>query len=52
MRALMTIDEAADFLRISRRQVYNLIDRRELPVVRVGSRIRIDIERWLAERRT
>jgi excisionase family DNA binding protein len=36
----MTVADAAEYLAISRRQVYLLIDRRELPAVRVGTRIR------------
>ena len=36
----MTVADAADFLAISRRQVYVLLDNGELPAVRVGTRIR------------
>jgi excisionase family DNA binding protein len=38
---LMTVADAAHFLAISRRQVYVLLERRELPAVRVGTRIRL-----------
>jgi excisionase family DNA binding protein len=38
---LMTVADAADFLAISRRQVYVLLERGELPAVRVGTRIRL-----------
>jgi excisionase family DNA binding protein len=41
---LLTVDEAAEYLRISRRQVYNLLAAGELPHVRVGSRVRFDRE--------
>ena len=45
---LMTVDETAAFLRVSRRQVYRLLDSGELPAVRVGTRIRIDPDALLA----
>jgi excisionase family DNA binding protein len=41
---LMTVDEAAEFLRISRRQVYNLVHADAIPSVRVGTRVRFDRE--------
>jgi excisionase family DNA binding protein len=40
LEPLLTIDAAAAFLSISRRQVYTLLERRELPHVRVGERTR------------
>jgi excisionase family DNA binding protein len=46
----MTVADVAAFLAVSRRQVYLLIERRELPTVRVGSRIRFvpeEIEAYL-----
>jgi excisionase family DNA binding protein len=36
----MTVADAAVFLAVSRRQVYLLVERNELPTVRVGSRLR------------
>jgi excisionase family DNA binding protein len=36
----MTVADAADFLAVSRRQVYLLVERGDLPTVRVGTRIR------------
>lgn len=39
---LMTVDQAAEYLQISRRQVYNLVARGELPIVRVGQRVRFE----------
>lgn len=41
MEPLLTVSEAASFLSVSRRQVYLLIERGELPTVRVGTRIRL-----------
>lgn len=32
------IREAADFLGVSRRSIYNLIERKELPATRIGGR--------------
>jgi excisionase family DNA binding protein len=40
MESLLTVTQAAEFLNVSRRQVYLLVERRELPTVRVGARIR------------
>lgn len=37
---LMTVADAARFLAVSRRQVYLLVERDELPSVRVGTRLR------------
>lgn len=40
MEPLLSIDSTAAFLGISRRQVYTLLERGELPHVRVGERTR------------
>jgi excisionase family DNA binding protein len=51
---LLTIDQTAAALGISRRQVYTLLERRELPHVRVGQRIRFlpgDLRAYLESRR-
>lgn len=48
----MTVTEAADYLRISRRQVFYLIER-GLPTVRLGTKtVRLctsDVDRWVRE---
>ena len=47
---LMTVDDAASYLRISRRQVYKLVRTSELRSVRVGERLRfrpVEVERYL-----
>lgn len=52
--SLLTIDEVADFLRISNTSVYRLVGRRELPVCRVGRSLRFDrrdLEAYLAAQR-
>ena len=38
---LVTIPEAADFLRISRAMLYKLMDRGELPYVKIGRSRRV-----------
>jgi excisionase family DNA binding protein len=52
-RHFLTVDETALRLRVSARTIRRLIANGELPVVRVGSQIRIDeaeLEAWLNER--
>jgi excisionase family DNA binding protein len=54
LEPLLTINDAAEFLGISRRQVYTLLERRELPCVRVGERTRFlpaDLRAYLDSRR-
>ena len=51
---LLTVADAAEFLVISRRQVYVLLERRELPAVRVGTRLRLipaDLRAYLEQHR-
>jgi excisionase family DNA binding protein len=51
---LLTVADAAEFLAISRRQVYVLLERGELPAVRVGTRLRLipaDLRVYLEEHR-
>jgi excisionase family DNA binding protein len=40
LEPLLTINAAAAFLGVSRRQIYTLLERGELPHVRVGERTR------------
>jgi excisionase family DNA binding protein len=50
---LLTIDEAAHFLRLSRGKTYQLAQSGELPTVRMGRSVRIRrdrLEAWLDER--
>lgn len=47
---LLTVREAAAFLRLSERQVYRLRETGELPIVRMGSRVLIrrdDLDRFI-----
>ena len=52
---LLTIDEAADLLRTSRRAIYAMIARRQLPgVVRIRRRVLVrsaDLLNWLHQKR-
>ncbi len=49
-RRLMTAKDAALFLCLSEREIYNMIASRELPEVRHGRRLMLDVrdlERWI-----
>lgn len=50
MQPLLSVNEAAQFLGVSRRQVYRLLELCDLPAVRVGERIRFrpaDLDAYL-----
>jgi len=52
---LLRIDAAAERLAVSRATLYRLLQRGELPTVRIGSAVRVPvsaIERWLADQLT
>jgi len=47
---LLTIDDAASYLRVSRRQIYKLVSGGDLRTVRVGERLRFrptDVDEYL-----
>jgi excisionase family DNA binding protein len=52
---LLTVDEAADVLRTTRRAIYALIERRQLPgVIRIRRRVLLradDLLHWLDQKR-
>ena len=52
---LITVDEAADLLRTSRRAIYMMLERRQLPgVTRIGRRVLFrsaDLLDWLDQKR-
>ncbi len=53
-RILMTVNEVAQFLHVSRSTVYRLIDLGMFPTYKVGERIRIkreDVEKYLEEQK-
>ena len=50
---MLTVDEAAHYLRISRRQVYKIVRGGDLRAVRVGERLRLrpeDVDAYLERR--
>ena len=52
---LLRIDAAAERLAVSRATLYRLLQRGELPTVRIGSAVRVPVsalERWLADQMT
>lgn len=53
---LMTLEEVADFLKLSMHQIYIMARNNELPTIRVsGSRLRVnqkDLEVWLESKKT
>ena len=42
-RRLLSVDEAATYLSLSKRELYNMLQRGALPVVKQGKRTMIDI---------
>lgn len=54
MTALITIKEVSEALKVSRAGLYRLIQAKELPVVRIGARLRFDpvsIQKFVDARR-
>lgn len=50
---LLTLPEAAAYLRLARQTVYNLVSRRQIPFLRAGRQLRFrrtELDRWLAEK--
>lgn len=48
---VITVDEAARWLRVNRKTIYDAVQRRELPSARLGRRVllsRTAVEAWLA----
>ena len=49
---LLRVDAAAARLAVSRTTLYRMVQRGEIPIVRIGSAVRIPVsslERWLAD---
>ncbi|HEY0788762.1 MAG TPA: helix-turn-helix domain-containing protein, partial [Thermoanaerobaculia bacterium] len=49
---ILTIRQLADYLMVSEKTVYRMLDRNEIPAMRVGAQWRfrkLDIDAWLAE---
>jgi excisionase family DNA binding protein len=55
MPMLLTVDDAADLLRTTKRAVYAMIERRQLPgITRIGRRVLLradDLLHWLDQKR-
>ena len=51
---LLTVDDAADLLRTTRRAIYAMIERRQLPgIIRIGRRVLVrsdDLLHWLEQK--
>lgn len=50
----MTLDNLADYLNMSRRTIYRLLQDKDLPAYRIGSHLRFkrtDIDDWLDTKR-
>lgn len=52
---LLTVDDVADLLRTTRRAVYAMVERRQLPgITRIGRRVLLradDLRHWLNQKR-
>ncbi|WP_414858711.1 helix-turn-helix transcriptional regulator [Paucibacter sp. TC2R-5] len=53
--AVLRIASAGPYLSVSRSHLYNLIERKELPLIKLGGRasgiLRADLDAWLAKQR-
>ena len=56
LERLMTVSEVADFLRLSERQVYSMVGRKEIPSIRVSKRRVVialsDLIRWVQKQKS
>jgi excisionase family DNA binding protein len=51
---LLTINELAEYLNISRRTVYRILDHQNLPAYRIGKHLRFkrdDIDQWIVDQK-
>jgi len=49
---LLTLVEAADYLKLARQTLYNMVNRREIPFLKAGRQLRFrksDLDGWLQE---
>ncbi len=54
MDEILTIPEVARYLKMSRAKIYRLVQRREIPHIRIGKNVRIrgsDLARWIEGRK-
>ena len=50
---IMTPEELAEYLRVSRQTIYNLLWRGEIPGMKVGTHWRLkksDVEKWISQK--
>jgi len=50
MEKIYTVPEVADYLKLSKSKVYNLVQRGEIPSIKIGRNVRIresDLDQWL-----
>ena len=50
METIYTVPEVAEYLKMSKSKVYYLIQRREIPYIKIGRNVRIrqeDLVKWL-----
>lgn len=48
--SLLTLPEAADYLRLAKQTIYNLVNRGEIPYLKAGRQLRFrksDLDAWL-----
>ena len=53
METIYTVPEVAEYLKMSKSKVYYLIQRREIPHIKIGRNVRIrqeDLLKWLEKR--
>lgn len=53
METIYTVPEVAEYLKMSKSKVYYLIQRREIPYIKIGRNVRIrqeDLLKWLEKR--
>ena len=52
MEMIYTVPEVAEYLKMSKSKVYDLVKRQKIPYIRIGRNVRIrqsDLDEWLEE---
>ena len=50
---ILTVPETAEYLKLSKSKVYYLVQRNQIPHIKIGKNVRIrreDLQKWLEER--
>jgi len=53
-KRLLTIKEASEYLGISVKGIYNMVNRRQIPFIKIGGRLRfdkIDLDNWIEKQK-